>query len=91
MPNISIETDKVPASSGGLVSASQSTVYAKGKLVIVNGDTVASHGSSPHNAATMIAGSNNVFIGGVAVCNTGDAATCGDTIGPGADTVQVGD
>jgi uncharacterized Zn-binding protein involved in type VI secretion len=38
----------------------------------------------------MIAGSNNVFIGGVAVVNAGDLATCGDAA-TGSANVKVGD
>lgn len=38
----------------------------------------------------MIAGSNNVFVGGVAVCNAGDLATCGDAA-TGSSDVNVGD
>jgi uncharacterized Zn-binding protein involved in type VI secretion len=38
----------------------------------------------------MIAGSNNVFIGGIAVCNAGDLATCGDAA-TGSSNVNVGD
>jgi hypothetical protein len=37
----------------------------------------------------MIAGSNNVFIGGVAVVNAGDLATCGDAA-TGSANVNVG-
>ena len=39
---------------------------------------------------TMIAGSNNVFIGGVAVVNAGDLATCGHA-STGSANVNVGD
>ena len=76
--------------AGGAISSSQSTVKANSINIIVHGDSVASHGDSPHNAATMIAGSNNVFIGGIAVVNTGDAATCGHTSN-GSSSVNVGD
>jgi uncharacterized Zn-binding protein involved in type VI secretion len=55
---------------------SQTTVFANNKLVIVDGDDVA--------------GSNNVFIGGVAVVNAGDLATCKHT-STGSANVNVGD
>ena len=55
----------------------------------MHGDSVAGHGDPPHNAPTMVAGSKNVFIGGIAVCNAGDAATCGHTAS-GSSTVTVG-
>jgi uncharacterized Zn-binding protein involved in type VI secretion len=44
----------------------------------------------PIHAPTMIAGSDNVFIGGIAVCNAGDLATCGHAAS-GSSTVSVGD
>ena len=53
-------------------------MFANGEEVIVNGDAVASHGTTPHNAATMVAGSTRIFVGEKAVCNAGDLATCGD-------------
>ena len=64
--------------AGGLLIATQSTVKANGNNIIKNGDPVTGHGSGVHASPTMIAGSNNVFVGGVAVCNAGDLATCGD-------------
>ena len=75
--------------AGGALISSQSSVKAKGENVIVHGISVTTHGDSPHNSATMIAGSNNVFVGGIAVCNAGDAATCGHNAS-GSDNVNVG-
>lgn len=66
--------------AGDLVP-SQSTVYANGEKVIVHGNSVVPHPPCPvvpvHCAATMIAGSKNVYIGGIRVVNAGDSATCG--------------
>ena len=76
--------------AGGAIISSQSTVKANSKNIIVHGDSVTSHGDSPHDAPTMIAGSDNVFIGGIAVVNVGDAATCGHTSN-GSSNVNVGD
>lgn len=75
--------------AGGALISSQSTVKANGKNIIVDGDSVTPHGSSPHNAATIEAGSNNVFIRGVAVANSGDKATCNHT-GSSTSNVYVG-
>ena len=90
MPGISRDND----TAGGDLVPSQSTVFANGHLVIVDGDDVVSHAPCPvpasHCSATMIAGSNNVFIGGKAVVNAGDSATCGHT-STGSSTVNVGD
>ena len=77
-------------SAGGSLINTQGTVFANSSEVIVDGDPVASHGSSPHNSASMIAGSNNVFIGGIPVCNAGDVATCGH-VATGSSNVNVGD
>ena len=41
--------------AGGAIISSQSTVKANSKNIIVHGDSVTSHGDSPHAAATMIA------------------------------------
>lgn len=85
MPGICRDND----SAGGDLIPSQSTVYANGELVIVDGDDVEGHGIPPHAAPTMVAGSNNVFVGGVAVCNAGDLATCGHAAS-GSGDVSVG-
>lgn len=77
-------------SAGGALIASQSSVTANGKAVVVDGDDVTPHGISPHDAPTITAGSNSVTIGGKAVCNKGDSATCGHTAS-GSDNVIVGD
>ena len=58
--------------------------------IIKNGDPVTGHGSGVHASPIMIAGSNNVFVGGVAVCNAGDLATCGHPA-TGSSNVNVGD
>lgn len=73
MPSVLRKRD----TAGGTLVPSQTTVFADSKEIIVDGDSVNSHGSSPHDAATINAVSNNVFIGGVAVANSGDLATCG--------------
>ena len=85
MPGVSRDND----TAGGDLIPSQSTVKANSNAIIVPGDSVASHGVGVHASPTMIAGSNNVFIGGVAVCNTGDSATCGHT-STGSSNVNVG-
>jgi uncharacterized Zn-binding protein involved in type VI secretion len=77
-------------SAGGALIASQSKVKVNGAAVVVHGDDVTGHGVGLHAGPTMIAGSNNVFIGGVAVCNAGDLATCGHAAS-GSSNVNVGD
>ena len=75
--------------AGGALISSQSSVKANGENVIVNDDNVTPHGDSLHNDAKMIAGSNNVFVGGIAVCNAEDLATCGHNAS-GSSNVNVG-
>ncbi len=66
------------------------TVFANGALVSVDNDPVQGHGIPPHASPTMIAGSNIVFINGIAVCNAGDLATGGHAA-TGSNNVFVGD
>jgi uncharacterized Zn-binding protein involved in type VI secretion len=77
-------------SAGGALIKSQSSVKVNSKGVIVHGDNVTPHGVGLHAGPTMIAGSDNVFIGGIAVCNAGDLATCGHAAS-GSSDVNVGD
>ena len=86
MPGISRNND---TADGDLIP-SQATVFANGELVIVDGDDVEGHGSGEHAGPTITAGSKNVFIGGIAVVNAGDLATCGDAA-TGSANVNVGD
>ena len=87
MPGISRDND----SAGGDLVPSQTTVFANGEEVIVDGDTVAGHGPYPHTPQTVVAGSNNVFVNDIAVVNAGDpAAVCGEPA-TGSDNVFVGD
>ena len=80
----------VDSAGGVILGGGQSFVYANGALVAVDGDPVAPHGVAPHAAPVMIAGSKNVFINGIAVCNAGDLATCGHSAS-GSSNVNVGD
>ena len=90
MPGISRDND----TAGGDLIPSQTTVFAEGEEVIVHGNDVVSHSPCPvpasHCSATMVAGSDDVYVGGIAVVNLGDSATCGHT-STGSSTVHVGD
>ena len=83
--------DGVDAAGGALIKT-QTTVFANNNLVIVHGDTVTAHAPGGIHALppTMIAGSDNVFIGGILVCNQGDLATCSHAAS-GSSDVFVGD
>jgi uncharacterized Zn-binding protein involved in type VI secretion len=89
MPGISRDND---TAAGDLIP-SQTTVFAEGEEIIVHGNSVVSHSPCPspasHCAATMVAGSDDVYVGGIAVVNLGDSATCGHT-STGSTTVFVG-
>ena len=61
----------VDTAGGGPLIATQTTVFANSSAVIVT-----PHGTNLHAVPVMVAGSNNVFVGGVAVCNSLDLATC---------------
>jgi uncharacterized Zn-binding protein involved in type VI secretion len=87
MPGISRDND----AAGGDLIPSQTTVFANNEEVIVDNDGVAGHGPPPHTPQTIIAGSNAVFIGEIAVCNAGDKASdCGEA-STGSSDVFVGD
>lgn len=89
MPGVSrVGTDSAGGTITGMLQ--DGTVSANGSPISVDGDPVAPHGLPPHAAPTMIAGSNNVFVNGIAVVNAGDSATCGHT-SSGSGDVSVGD
>ena len=69
----------VDTAGGVITGPGEPSVLVNSSAVSVIGDSVASHGSSPHNAATMVGGSTTVFAGGVGVVRAGDAASCGHT------------
>jgi uncharacterized Zn-binding protein involved in type VI secretion len=88
MPGICRDTTDT---AGAELIKTQTKVFANGDEVIVHGDTVTAHLAGLHAVPpTMIAGSKNVFIGGIAVCNAGDLATCGHAAS-GSSDVNVGD
>ena len=79
-------------SAGGIILGmnQDGTVFANGANVSVDVDAVQGHAPGVHAGPVMIAGSNNVFINGIAVCNAGDLATCGHPA-TGSSNVFVGD
>lgn len=87
MPGICRDND----TAGGDLVPSQSTVFANNQLVIVDGDTVQSHGLPPHGTQKIVAATKNVFVNNIAVCNAGDkASVCGEAA-TGSTNVLVGD
>lgn len=79
------------------IVSGQSTVYAGGKLVSVNGD------ENTDGGGALSAATNNVYAGGIMVVNVGDSAAsddlcptaggshCGPSASSGLESVQVGD
>ena len=86
MPGVSRDND----TAGGDLIPSQNDVFANGKAIIVDGNSVAGHGLPPHDSPTMQAGSNNVKVHNKDVVNAGDNATCGHS-SSGSSDVNVGD
>ncbi len=81
----------VDSAGGTILGVLQNgTVFANGSLVSVDSDDVQGHAPGVHAGPVMIAGSKNVFINGIAVCNAGDLATCGHPA-TGSSNVFVGD
>ena len=72
----------------------QSTVYANGNLIAVQGDAIAPHTilsgaiCVPHSAVVNV-GSSSVFIGGIPVARVGDSADGGSII-TGSGNIVVG-
>lgn len=74
------------------VVSENTTVFANSKLIAINGNV------NSHGAGALIAGSDNVFIGGVAVVNNTPDSAATDTLGhsntqtaAGSSNVNVGD
>ena len=80
----------IDTAGGVILGGGQNFVFANGSLVSVDNDPVQGHGPGVHAGPVMIAGSKNVFINGIAVCNAGDLATCGHSAS-GSSNVFVGD
>lgn len=78
MPGVS-RAGQDTVGGGTIQSGGQSKVYVEGKLAAVLGDTVAYHGVSPHNNATMTESSTKVYFGGKKVVRSGDKASCNHT------------
>lgn len=81
----------VDSTGGTIIGMLQNgTVFANGSPVSVDADPVQGHGVGVHAGPVMIAGSKNVYVNGILVCNEGDQATCGHPAS-GSSNVFVGD
>jgi len=84
MPGIS--RVNVDTAGGTITGPGASTVFVNGSKVSLLGDSVAPHGDSPHNNATMVESSNSVTAEGKGVVRQGDSASCGHTATGSTDT-----
>lgn len=77
-------------SAGGVITGpGESSVLVNGSPISLIGDSVASHGDSPHSSATIVSGSSTVKAGGVGVVRVGDSASCGHTVSGGSSDVNA--
>jgi len=84
MPGIS--RVNVDTAGGTITGPGASSVFVNGSKVSLLGDSVASHGDSPHDNATMVESSSTVSAEGKGVVRQGDAASCGHTATGSSDT-----
>lgn len=78
------------SAGGTIVSPGAPTVFVENSKASLHGDSVASHGKSPHTGPTMVASINTVRITNKRPIVQGDNATCGHTA-TGSSTVFFGD
>ncbi len=74
---------RVSASTAGgsITGPGAATAFFDGNNISLNGDGVAPHGDSPHDAATVVASNNTTFfISNKLVVVDSDNATCGDAV-----------
>lgn len=72
------------AGGGILKSNINHGVRIGGRLVAVVGTQVGNHGTSPHDAATIVTGSPDITIRGIPVAREGDFSSCGHPIAFGS-------
>tara|TARA_A100001011_G_scaffold400401_1_gene514680 strand:+ start:965 stop:1225 length:261 start_codon:yes stop_codon:yes gene_type:complete len=86
MPNVAINGNL----AGGATTGLTTTVIVNGQRVVCIGSVVASHGSSPHAAATIVEGNTGrVFMNGKIPSVTGNKASCAHAL-VGTSNVTIG-
>jgi uncharacterized Zn-binding protein involved in type VI secretion len=79
MPGIARKGQDI--AGGGVALGGSQNVNINGTGAVRIGDTVASHGLSPHSPTPpMVSGSITVKVNGIGVCRVGDVASCGHAI-----------
>jgi len=79
----------VDYAGGLLVGPLVPSVRVNGAPVVVRGTLVAPHGRDAHENAVMVGASVSVRAGGIPVCRSGDAASCGH-VDTGSGDVSAG-
>lgn len=88
MPGIArVNTD---IAGGVIVGPGSSTMLVDGKPVSFIGDVVATHGNSPHNSPTLVAGgASTIVVDGEIPAMQRSQAACGHTVSPGSSKMIV--
>lgn len=80
MSGYGIAVGQLDAAGGVQQSQANPWFRIAGQSVVVVGDLVAAHGDPPHSPPpAMVAGTEQIRVGGAAVCRQGHAASCGHT------------
>ena len=78
-----------------LYNSTSSTVFVEGKEIVLDGAKGDTHeprtGKHEKDQYVVIANTREVFANGIAVSNGNDYTDCSHIVGPGSDTVFVGD
>lgn len=86
MPNVAVTGDL----AGGATTGLTSRVLVNGKSVVCIGSLVASHGTSPHAAATIVEGNKRlVTMEGKVPSVSGNKASCAHVLA-GTSNVTIG-
>lgn len=86
MPTVAINGNL----AGGATTGLTTTVRVNGQSVVCIGSVVASHGTSPHAAATIVEGNTGrVFMNGKIPSVTGNKASCAHAL-VGTSNVTIG-
>jgi len=81
----------VDSAGGTIIGVLAPNVIVNGSPIVLVGAAVTGHGVGVHASPTMAEGSSTVFVNGIPVCRTGDAASCGHTLSAGSGNIFIGD
>jgi len=78
------------AGGGVLRGTFNANVFINGRIPVVIGTRVASHGTGPHAASTVVQGNARVLVGGRALSRVGDLTSCAHPLTGGSADVNCG-